>query len=130
MKHLLVVILTGITWTSSLGQIIHDNTSLEKKGLEQLENNLSYVGKLNFNLTYPKHLSLGFLNQRANSMYLTNDPMKLVSVPDDLTLRSDIKPLKYYRRSMADVFHSKVFKIALFAALAVSFKFHNPVMGK
>ncbi len=98
--------------------------------MEQLDNNLSYVGKLDFNLTYPKHLSSGLRNQRANSMYLTNDPMKLVSVPDELNLRPDINPLKYYRQSMADVFHSKVFKVALFAALAISFKFHTPVKGK
>ncbi len=130
MKHLFVVILTGIIWTSSLCQVIHDNSRLENKGLEQLDNNLTYVGKLNFNLTYPKHLSLGFLNQRANSMYLTNDPIKLVSVPDYSNLKPQISPLKYYSRSMTFVFHSKVFKVALFAALAVSFKFHNPVMGK
>ena len=32
MKHLFFVMLTGMIWTSSLGQVIHDNTSLEKKG--------------------------------------------------------------------------------------------------
>ena len=116
-------------WTSSLGQVIHDNASLEKKGLEQLDNNLAYVGKLNFDLTYSNHLSLGFRYQRANSLYFTNDPMKLVRAPDDLNLRPDISPLKYYSRSMSLVFHSKVFKVALFAALAISFKFHNPVIG-
>ena len=110
--------------------VIHDNKSLEKKGLEQLDNNLSYVGKFNFNLTYPKYLRLGLRNQRANSIYLTNNPMKLVRAPDDLNLRPDISPLKYYCRSMSLVFHSKIFKVALFAALAISFKFHNPVIGK
>jgi len=130
MKHLLVVILTGMIWTSSIGQVIHDNASLEKKGLEHFSNNLSYVGKFNFNLTYPYHLRLGLRNQRANSIYLTNNPMKLVRAPDDLNLRPGISPLKYYCRSMSLVFHSKVFKVALFAALAISFKFHNPVIGK
>ncbi len=130
MKHLLVVILTGMIWTSSQGQVIHDNASLEKKGLEHFSNNLSYFGKLNFNLTYPKHLRWGLRNQRANTIYLTNDPIKSVSAPDGLNLRPDISPLKYYGRSMSLVFHSKVFKVALFAALAISFKFHNPVIGK
>ena len=130
MKQLLPLILCGFLVTSSLAQVIQNNAVLEKKGLEQLDNNLPYVSKLNFNPTSPKLLSMDFLNQRANSMDLTNAPRNLIGVPGELNLQPDPNSIKYNRRDMADVFHSKVFKIALFVALAVSFKFHTPVSGQ
>ncbi len=129
MKKLLPLILCGFLATSSFSQVNQNDPGLVKKGLKQLDNNLPYASKLNFNPTSPKPLSLDFLNQRVNSMDLINDPKSLIGVPGDLYLQPDANSIKYSRRRMADVFHSKVFKIALFAALAVSFKFHTPITG-
>ena len=123
MKQLLPLILCGFLVTSSLAQVNQNNTVLEKKGLVQLDNNLPYVSKFNFNPTYAKPSIMVFQNQRVNSM----DP---INAPNDINIRPDLNSLKYSRRGMADVFHSKVFKIALFAALALSFKFHTPITGK
>jgi len=129
MKQLLPLILCGFLATSSFAQINHENTVLEKKGLKQLDNNLTYVSKLTFNPTSPKPSRLNFLNQMANSMDLTNAPKNLNGVPGELNIQ-DANSIKYSRRGMADVFHSKVFKVALFAVLAISFKFHTPISGQ
>ena len=129
MKKLLPLILYGFLATSSFAQVNQNNAVLEKKGLVQLDNNLPYVSKFNFNPTYTKPSIMVFQNQRVNSMDLINAPKNLIGVPGDLNLQ-EANYIKYSRRGMADVFHSKVFKVALFVVLAISFKFHAPITGQ